>query len=198
VSAATAPALGHRERLLAAMAASIEQKGYRETFVGDVVRIARTSRRSFYENFSDREDCFLALFDWTVDGVMAQVAAAVRAESPWEEQVDSALAAWLDSLAARPKLWTSFTRELPAAGQEGAARQHAGVLRFAELLVALVEAGRRRQPQLEAKSLTIEEAIIIVGGLRELAVTASEQGRDVRELRPLAARTVNAILDATS
>lgn len=179
------------------MAQSIEEKGYRATFVGDVVRIARTSRRSFYENFADREECFLALFEWAVDDVMAQVAAAVSADSPWEQQVDDALTAWLGTLAARPKLWWSFTRELPALGEKGAARQHGGVIRFAELLVALVEAGRRHQPQLGAKPLTIEEAIIIVGGLRELAVTASEQGRDVRELRPFAARTINGILDAT-
>ena len=49
----------HRERLIAAMAASIEEKGYRETFVGDVVRIARTSRRTYYEHFRDRDACFL-------------------------------------------------------------------------------------------------------------------------------------------
>lgn len=179
------------------MAESIEEKGYRETFVGDVVRIARTSRRSFYENFADREECFLALFDWAVDSVMAQVAAAVSADSAWEQQVDDALSAWLGELAARPKLWQSFTRELPALGRQATARQHAGVMRFAQLLVELVEAGRRKQPQLGAKPLTVEEAIIIVGGLRELAVTVSEQGRDVRDVRPLAARTINGILDAT-
>jgi AcrR family transcriptional regulator len=197
LSATAAQARSHRERLLAAMAESIEEKGYRETFVGDVVRIARTSRRSFYENFADREECFLALFDWAVDSVMAQVAAAVSAETAWEQQVDDALSAWLGELAARPKLWQSFTRELPALGKQGAARQHGGVMRFAQLLVELVEAGRRKQPQLGAQSLTVEEAIIIVGGLRELAVTVSEQGRDVREVRPLAARTINGILDAT-
>jgi hypothetical protein len=40
-------------------------------------------------------------------------------------------------------------------------------------------------------------AIVIVGGLRELIVSASEQGRDVRELRPIAAQTIKAILNAT-
>src|SRR5438067_4965547 len=56
---------GHRERLLAAMAVSIEQKGYRDTSVADVVGIARTSRRTYYEHFKDRDACFLALFDST-------------------------------------------------------------------------------------------------------------------------------------
>ena len=66
---------GHRERLIDAMAESIQEKGYRETTVADVVRIARTSRRTFYEQFEDREACFLALFDATNDQMMEEIAA---------------------------------------------------------------------------------------------------------------------------
>ena len=194
---ATTTAPGHRERLIAAMAESIEEKGYRETFVGDVVRLARTSRRTFYENFADRDDCFLALFDWATGDVMAQVAAAVSPETSWEQQVNDALDAWLGALAARPALWQSFTRELPALGQEAAARERATRERFADLLVGLVESGRRKQPQLGAHPLTKDVAIIIVGGLRELIISAAEQGRDVRELRPIAARAIMAILGST-
>ena len=187
----------YRERLIAAMAESIEQKGYRETFVGDVVRLARTSRRSFYEHFADREACFLALFDAANEDVIERVAAAVSPGSPWEQQVDDALGTWLNAMVARPRLWQSFTRELPALGQEGAARQRAAVERFAQRLVELVEAGRRKQPKLGALPLTMDQAIVIVGGLRELVVSASEQGRDVREVGPIAAQTVMAILGAT-
>jgi AcrR family transcriptional regulator len=43
----------HRERLIAAMAASVEERGYADTTVADVVRIARTSRRTFYQHFQD-------------------------------------------------------------------------------------------------------------------------------------------------
>ena len=48
----------NRERLIAAMAASVEERGYADTTVADVVRLARTSRRTFYEHFQDRADCF--------------------------------------------------------------------------------------------------------------------------------------------
>ena len=195
--AATAPQLGHRERLLAAMAELVEEKGYRQTFVGDVVRVARTSRRSFYENFAGREACFLALFDWAHAAMMGAVAAAVSAENPWEQQVDDAIDAWFGALAERPRLWWSFARELPALGEEGTARQREAISRFADLLVALVESGRRQQPQLGARPLTKDQATIIVGGLRELIVTASEEGRDVRRLREVAAQTVMGILNAT-
>jgi AcrR family transcriptional regulator len=193
---APAPA-GHRERLIAAMAESIEEKGYRETFVGDVVRLARTSRRSFYEQFADREACFLALFDAAHEEVIERVTASVSPEAPWEQQADDAVAAWLSAMLAHPRLWWSFTRELPALGADGAARQRAALERFAHVLVALVDTGRRRQPELGARPLTMDQAIIIVGGLRELVITATEQGRDVRELGPIAAQTIMAILGAT-
>jgi AcrR family transcriptional regulator len=191
-----APA-GHRERLIAAMAASIQEKGYRQTVVADVVRLARTSRRNYYEHFEDRDACFLALFDATNDALIEHIAASVQPERPWEEQVDDALGAYLDAVAGRPALWQSFVRELPALGEAGAARQRAAIERFADLLVSLVESGRRRQPELGARPLTMDMAVIIVGGMRELVVIASEQGRDVRELRPVAGQAVKAILSAT-
>src|SRR5437764_15309842 len=114
---AAAPSLpsagsGHRERLISAMAASIEEKGYRETTVADVVRIARTSRRTFYEHFDDRDACFLALFDAVNDATMEHIAAAVSPDQPMDEQVDRALAAYIDSVTSHPALYQSFVREL--------------------------------------------------------------------------------------
>lgn len=180
--------------MIAGMAAAIEDKGYRQTTVADVVRIARTSRRSFYEHFEDRQACFLALFDAINDATMEQIAAAVRPERPPEEQVDQALGAYIDSVIAHPALYKSFVRELPALGQPGADRQLAVIERFARLLVQLVESGRREQPEVMARPLTMDTAIMIVGGLRELAVISLQQGRDLRELRETASEPIKAIL----
>ncbi|HKR98186.1 MAG TPA: TetR/AcrR family transcriptional regulator, partial [Candidatus Dormibacteraeota bacterium] len=168
---------GHRERLIDAMAVSIRAKGYRETTVADVVRIARTSRRTFYEKFEDREACFLALFDSTNDRTMEEIAASVAPDRPLEEQVDRALEAYIDSVTTHPDLYKSFVRELPGLGQAGADRQLAVIERFARLLVELVESGRSAQPDLAARPLAMDTAIIIVGGLRELAVISLQQGR---------------------
>lgn len=189
-------ASGHRERLIAAMAASIEQREYRRTTVSDVVRIARTSRRSFYEHFVDREACFLALFEETNDATMERIASAVHPDRALDEQVDSALDAYLHDVTARPALYQSFVRELPGLGQAGAERQLAVIERFAGLLVQLVESGRREQPGLGARPLTMDLAVIIVGGLRELMVISLQQGRDVRELRSTAGQAVKDILAA--
>jgi AcrR family transcriptional regulator len=192
----TAPP-GHRERLIAAMAESIKQKGYRDTTVADVVRIARTSRRNFYEHFDDRDGCFLALFDATNALMMGQIAAAVDPETSLDAQVDAAVDAYIDNVCEQPALYASFVRELPGLGQAGADRGLVMLERFAALLVTLVDSARAAQPELEVRPLTMDTAIIIVGGLRELAVISLQQGRDVRELRASAGATVKAILAGT-
>jgi AcrR family transcriptional regulator len=186
----------HRERLIEAMAASIERSGYRETTVADVVRIARTSRRTFYQHFEDREACFLALFDAINDQMMEQVAGAVRPEQSLEEQVDSALDAYVAGVSAQPALYRSFVHELPFLGRPGADRLVAVTERFAALLVELVESARRQQPSLAARALPMDTAIMIVGGLRELAVTYLQRGRDLHDLRASAGEAIKAILAA--
>ncbi len=108
------------------------------------------------------------MFDDANGDVISQIAGSVRTEGPWEEQVDAALSAYLEVMVARPRLWQSFARELPALGREAAARQRATMARFAEFLVGLVESRREAQPELETGPLTEDMALIIVGGLREL------------------------------
>ena len=184
----------HRERLIAAMASSIERSGYRETTVADVVRIARTSRRTFYERFEDREACFLALFDAVNDEMMEQIAAAVRPDRPLEEQVDSALDAYIEGVTARPALYRSFVRELPSLGRPGADRMTGVTERFAQLHVALVDSARRLQPDIAIRPLPMDAAIMIAGGLRELAVIYLQRERDLHELRTVAGGTIKAIL----
>jgi hypothetical protein len=134
------------------------------------------------------------LFDSVNDATIEAIATAVRPELPLEEQVDIALEAYIDAITAHPALYQSFVRELPGLGQAGADRQLAVIERFAQLLVSLVDSGRHEQPELDAPPLSLDTAIMIVGGLRELAVISLQQGRDVRELRSTASTTVKAIL----
>src|ERR1700750_2130323 len=92
----------HRARLIAAMLASVADKGYRDTTVADVVRLARTSRRNFYEHFADRDACFLALFHSTNESLMAEIATAVDPSLTLDEQVDAALDTYIASVIDRP------------------------------------------------------------------------------------------------
>ena len=195
--APTTEPVGHRERLIAAMSAAIEEQGYRDTTVADVVRLARTSRRNFYEHFADRDACFLALFDATNERMMRQIAEAVHPDRPLDEQVDSAVDAYIENVAAQPALYASFVREIPGLGQAGAERGLATLERFAAMMVTLVESGRSMQPEIAARPLSMDTAIIIAGGLRELLIISLQRGRDMRELKASVGGTVKAILGGT-
>jgi AcrR family transcriptional regulator len=51
-----------RSRMLAAAVEAIEEVGYARMTVAQVISRARVSRKTFYDVFTDREDCFLAAF----------------------------------------------------------------------------------------------------------------------------------------
>jgi AcrR family transcriptional regulator len=196
VSVAGAPGprtdIDRRLRLIGGMASAVREKGFRATTVADVVRHARTSRRTFYEHFADREDCFLALFDTTSAMLLQQIADATDADDPWEQQVEEALDAYLGAVVGEPEISHSYVRELPALGQRGAARSRAVNERFARLLVDLVEAGRARGSGV--RPLTLDAAAIVVTGLRDVVAMAIEDGRDVREVRAAAVAVLTGVL----
>jgi AcrR family transcriptional regulator len=177
------PGGSHRDRLLAAMADSIRADGFQRTTVADVVARARTSRRTFYQHFEDREDCFLALFDVVTERVLDIIGEAATGEGPWAERVDRTLAAYLGVLVAEPGLARSYLQELPAL-PGGAARVRAGNERAARQLVRMAAEAGEHDPAV--RPLPFEAALVVVGGLRELVVWALDEGRDLGELQAVA------------
>jgi AcrR family transcriptional regulator len=175
--------VSHRDRLLEAMADAVRDVGLPGATVAEVVRRARTSRRTFYEHFVDRETCFLALFDAYSERLLetiAQAAAEAR-DARWEERVDRAMAAYLAAVAHDPELTAVLLRETPALGPDGARRAQAMGEHWAEVLSRLV-AEASDDPD-GPRPLSTEAAIVITGGFRDLALVTLEAGRDPRELR---------------
>ncbi len=187
------PGDGPRERLLLALAEAIREQGFRGTTVADVVARARTSRRTFYEHFADRDAALIALFEAVNDLSMRVIADAVDASAPWTTQVDQALGAHVATLGAEPELTVSFVRELPGLGDEAVAVQTAVTERFAELIMGLVGTESMRAEGL--RPLPRLTAILLVGGMRELIVHAVERGEDVSTTEAAARDVVKAVLD---
>jgi AcrR family transcriptional regulator len=181
-------------RLIGALASSIETQGYRDTTVADIVRIAKTSRRTFYEHFADRAECFLALFEQVTQRRMAEIAAAVDPDAPLELQIERAIDAFLEGESMDPELHRSFVRELPGLSEAGAEVVRVTNERFAALLVGLTAAAADRHPEAHLQSLSHDVAIIVIGGLRELVVNAIQDRRDLREIRGSAIQVIKAIL----
>ena len=91
-----------RVRMLEAMAETVAAQGFTATTVGDVVSGAGVSRKTFYEHFRDKEECFLAAFDSGVDALLEAIAAAPPEEPTRRSLVRARVSAYLVTLAARP------------------------------------------------------------------------------------------------
>ena len=169
-----------RLRLLDGLAASIIERGYRASTVADIVRHARTSKRTFYDQFSGKEQCFLELLQADVERLGADIAAAVDPEADWRLQIRQAVEAYVGRIESRPAITLSWIRELPSLGAVARPLQRRGLQLLSDLLIGLSASPGFQRADLPP--LTAPLAVILLGGLRELTALAVEDGRPVREI----------------
>jgi AcrR family transcriptional regulator/DNA-binding MarR family transcriptional regulator len=93
-----------RARMLSAAVEAIEENGYARLTVAQVIGRAKVSRKTFYDLFADREDCFLAVFERTLEQMRVRVVEAFEQESSWRESVRAGLAALLVFIDEEPEL----------------------------------------------------------------------------------------------
>lgn len=169
-----------RLRLLDGLAAAIGERGYRASTVADVVRHARTSKRTFYDQFASKEECFLELLRADIEKLGESIVCAVDPEADWHRQIRQAVEAYVGHMEARPAITLSLIRELPSLGAVARPVQRRGVQLLSSLLIDLsASPGFRRA---ELPPLTAPLAVILLGGLRELTALSVEDGRPVREI----------------
>jgi AcrR family transcriptional regulator len=150
-----------RERMLLAVAESVSEQGYATTTVADIISRARLSRRTFYEHFADKEECFLAAYDTVVEQLLAAVGAAYEEAETWPQKVHDGLRTFLSSLAVEPAFARMCIVEVLAAGPEARGRRDAAMRVFVDFL----EPGRAEAPKgIEVPEFASE---LVVGGLYE-------------------------------
>ncbi|HEY2142173.1 MAG TPA: TetR family transcriptional regulator [Solirubrobacteraceae bacterium] len=93
-----------RTRLLNAAFAIVFEQGYRGMAVRSVAERAGVSSKTFYDLFTDREDCFLAAFDHGVERLAAVARPVYEAESDWVAAIRAGLGALLEFLDQQPVL----------------------------------------------------------------------------------------------
>jgi AcrR family transcriptional regulator len=133
-----------RGRLLAAMATAVGEKGYGAVAVADVIAGAGVSRRTFYEHFDNKEECFLAAYDAGVDAMLGAIDDAIGeavADGPLAI-ARAGTARYLETLAANPAFARTFLVEVLAAGPRALERRAAVHARFAEQLAVVHRAAR--------------------------------------------------------
>lgn len=113
-----------RERLLVGMLGAASELGYRSTNVQDVIVRAGVSRPTFYEHFSNKDDCFLAAFDTSAQRLRDQVATAAAAGgNVWRDRLRAGFGALLTFAAAEPEAARMVIVEARAATTDAALRR---------------------------------------------------------------------------
>ncbi len=183
-----------RRRLLDGLAASIRERGYRDTTVADIVRHARTSKRTFYGQFSSKEECFVELLWAGNQEMIARIRAAVDPEADWRDQIRQAVEAWVADIEARPAVTLSWIRELPALGHDVRAVQRRGMAAVTDMFIDMSSNPGFRRAHIAP--ITHPMAVLLFGGLRELSALAVEDGANVRDIVETAVAGSIAILGA--
>jgi AcrR family transcriptional regulator len=116
-----------RDRMLAAAVDAIEEIGYARLSVGAVISRARVSRKTFYDVFANREDCFLAVFEQTLSQAGLLAREAYARESNWRQGIRGALSIVLAYAEEEPALARLLVVEALRAG-DGVSRRRAQAL----------------------------------------------------------------------
>jgi AcrR family transcriptional regulator len=145
-----------RRRILRAVAELVSKRGYNDVTVELIVKRARVSFKTFYSQFSNKEECFLALFDGAIDVAdRSMTEAAAAAGDSWPRQVDSALRALFALVAADPATARACLVESLTAGPRLIARYEEAL----RILVPLLEPGRRSSPHRADLPPTLEDTV---------------------------------------
>ncbi len=131
----------HRARLLRGMAQAVAGKGYADTTIGDIVRVASVSRRTFYEHFGDKAECLVALYEAASRNALRVLRESIDPAQEWEQQVEGAIRAYLDCLARNPVLLRTLFIEILGLGPEGLESRRAMHREIADFLLELINAG---------------------------------------------------------
>ncbi len=144
-----------RSRMLAAAVEAVDEVGYARMTVAQVISRARVSRKTFYDVFADREDCFLAAFEQAVTQAESLAREAYERESNWRDGVRSALARLLMFMDAEPGLAKLVVVEALAAGDRVLERRAQAL----DELAGVVDQGRfltnatREPPEVTAEGI---------------------------------------------
>jgi AcrR family transcriptional regulator len=169
-----------RERLIAGVIEAVAASSYNHATITAITKAAGLSRKTFYEHFDNKEDCFVAAYETSFEYVRETMLGAAALAEGWSERVGAGLAGLLAVFAADGDLAGFFLLAPAAAGDEIAERHHEAMRN----LVSALTVGAPAPPGAAAPSAVREQAL--AGGLSRLIVRklAADGAASLRELLP--------------
>jgi AcrR family transcriptional regulator/DNA-binding MarR family transcriptional regulator len=174
-----------RARILAAMAQAVSERGAAGATVAQIVARSGVSRRTFYELFEDREDCFMATFEQALTVAAESVLPAYHGARGWREAIRAGLVALLGFLDEHPDQGRLCVVEAVAAGERARERRR----EILQALTSAVDGGREHTKRDRGlPPLTAEGIVGAVLGVIHTRMLTPKQGPGSRATtRPPAA-----------
>jgi AcrR family transcriptional regulator len=169
-----------RSRLLAAALAVVAERGYGATSVTQIAARAEVSRQVFAAHFADKQACYLAAYDATIEWLGEGIERALAERGGWPQGVRTAVETTLSLLAVDPRLARLCGMEVLFAGPPALVRHRATVQRLA----AALRSGRDHCEWGARLPEQIEETVI-GGAIWSIGTrAASAKHERLRELGP--------------
>jgi AcrR family transcriptional regulator len=184
-----------RQRLLRAAAEEFARVGFAGASSETISRHAGMSKATFYEHFSNKEECMIALFDTAAMEITQAMGEAAHGAGPDARlRMKAATAAFLTTVAEHPEYAQTLLVEIIGAGPGAARRRDQMVQQFADILDAEnAEAARRG---LIARFESPYDAFAIVGAIIELVSrqVRLKEPEHVISLAPVIDRMIGGLL----
>ena len=196
-----ATSASQRARMLDAVTRAVADKGYARVTVGDVVSEAGVSRRTFYEQFKDKEDCFLAAYATGTEALikdMVEASLAVAPDADWREVLQVAIDSYVGGLAADPEFARTFLVDVLGAGHAAVELRVQVYEQFVQQYVILARRAARQQPEIGEVPEVYLRAL--VGGIGELVQQhlLTKDAKTLPELAPILVQLVTAVIQGAA
>jgi AcrR family transcriptional regulator len=162
-----------RGRLLDALAEVIAEEGYLDTTVHKILKRAKISRRTFYEIFTDKEDCFLAAYQEAADHVIVLVQRACRLGGTPEIRIENSLRAMLEFAEREPQVARMCIVEVMAAGEKARNRRAKTMEQLTDLVAGVL------QERCDNPDEALLRARVLTGGVHEMVYDSLSRGMTV-------------------
>jgi AcrR family transcriptional regulator len=145
-----------REKILVGMLEAVGAEGYDATSVRTVLDRTGLYRQAFYDEFADKDACYLAALEMGIDRLEATVAMAAASEESWRGKLRAGLGALLDQLDEEPDFGRGVIVEVHAAGAEALSRRAEALKRA----VDFIDLARRGENDPESPPQIAPEGIV--------------------------------------
>jgi AcrR family transcriptional regulator len=166
------------------MLQAVGAQGYEQTTVQDAITSAGLYRQAFYDNFEDKEDCYLHAVDAGSAWVELAMRQAAADEATWRGQLRGALGGLLSFLDEQPEIGRALLVEVHAAGRPAVQKRTEAMERAAEMMDRAREESEDEAPAISAEAVVA--GILAVLHTRLAARTTGNFNRLLPELMYLA------------